>query len=344
MVFGRFLLAEYIDGVPLYNIPNDLESIADGIHCARGTLEQGWSLGSGASAELVPNKACKYSTRQVRKNKNATACFRRGEGQRRPILTVALLYYKDAVFFEQQISRWRSWPLNIRQQTSFLVIDDGSPRGERAIDMYIHDSSIDILFSSILVDKEWNIGGARNLAFHIARTEHVFMIDSDLLVPLKLLEVGLKYTTEELASDFTRSTRRRNVFINFDRVFNDSGVHRPHPAAMLLSKTAYWMCGGCDEDFVGHYGMTDPHFRWRSVKTLNIAVRDVLKVSDQPLIMIEAKSKLSIPRDPTTNIRLFQEKIVGNLPWSNNYLRFPWKLEAAFCLDEEGGNLDRQPT
>ena len=29
---------------------------------------------------------------------------------------------------------------------------------------------------------------------------------------------------------------------------------------MLIRKEAYWLSGGCDEDFVGSYGYTDPHF------------------------------------------------------------------------------------
>ena len=324
------LVAINLDEIPIYRIPDDLENMGDGTHCARGTLEKAWTEESGASAELVPNRACKYSIRHWRRDRNDIAMCSHAEN--RPVLTLALLYYKDGVFFKDQLSRWRSLPLHIRQQISFLVVDDGSPHGEKAIDIYTDDGSINIIFTTILADKDWNIGGARNLAFHIAQTEHVFVIDSDLLVPLELLELSLKYTKEELAINFNESSKKRSVFINFDRMFNNSGLHRPHPAAMLLSKTAYWVCGGCDEDFVGHYGMTDPHFRWRSVKTGKVIVKDVLGVSSNPLVMMEAKSKLSIPRDATTNIRLFREKVVGNLPWSNKYLRFPWKLESVFCL------------
>ena len=323
--------AERLEELPLYKIPADLEKLGDErFQCARGTLAKAWSDGSAASTELVPNTACRFSSRLAR---NFTSCS--DLRNTRQVLTIAVLYYKDATFFYKQLERWRSWPRDIREQLSFVIIDDGSPRGEKAVDSYVHDGSINFIVASILVDKKWNIGGARNLAFHIAQTEHVFVIDSDLVIPLNMIELSIQYARLEAKILTEMPGNSREIFVNFLRVFNESGLQRPHPAAMLLSKHAYWMSGGCDEDFVGHYGMTDPHFRWRSVRTANVTVRDALALSTHPLIMMEAKTKLAIPRDPTTNIRLFQEKLGGNLPWSNKFLRFPWKIEAKFCMGEQ---------
>ena len=41
---------------------------------------------------------------------------------------------------------------------------------------------------------------------------------------------------------------------------NPDGTFKVHWGVMFLSSDAYWAVGGCDEDFVGHYGGTDVHF------------------------------------------------------------------------------------
>ena len=46
-----------------------------------------------------------------------------------------------------------------------------------------------------------------------------------------------------------------------------SGEMKPHPGTWLMKTGLYWQSGGCDEDFVGSYGQTDPHFDYRAKKT-----------------------------------------------------------------------------
>ena len=97
------------------------------------------------------------------------------------------------------------------------------------------------------------------------------MIDCDILVTPDIAGLSLRLLKEERAHNAKDGTR--NIYIHFRRIYsNETGVaRRPHPAVMLLSKQAYWMSGGCDEDFVGNYGKTDPHFKWRASRTNNVA-------------------------------------------------------------------------
>ena len=54
----------------------------------------------------------------------------------------------------------------------------------------------------------------------------------------------------------------------FNRTVPDDDNHiknnKLHPAVCLIRKEDYWKIGGCDEDFVGNYGQTDPHFWYRA--------------------------------------------------------------------------------
>ncbi|OEU13737.1 hypothetical protein FRACYDRAFT_269921 [Fragilariopsis cylindrus CCMP1102] len=65
---------------------------------------------------------------------------------------------------------------------------------------------------------------------------------------------------------------------------------------MLSTIDSYWTAGGCDEDFVGNYGYTDPHFFYRvekhhSLKVINTHERmDLLSIP--PLIEMSNKHKI----------------------------------------------------
>jgi hypothetical protein len=285
-----------------------------------------------ASKALVPNELCEWSNTSSSDPTVGSAGHAQEQEAR---ITLAILFYRDGDFFDEQIRRWRLWPVTLRKKFYFMIVDDSSPARDRAVERYNDEDDINIIFYYIEVDKMWNIGGARNLVFHAAPTEYVFLIDSDLIVPVPIATTCLKLVEDEISQlsiDSKINGGKRNIYINFNRVFNESGIRRPHPAAMLLSRSAYWMCGGCDEDFVGNYGMTDPHFRWRASKTANIFVRDFGAVYLDDLVMMEVPDKLAIPRSPAHNIALFEEKMNSNIPWSNRYLRFPWKFVATYCL------------
>ena len=48
---------------------------------------------------------------------------------------------------------------------------------------------------------------------------------------------------------------------------------------MMLRKASYWLAGGCDEGFVGEYGVTDLHFRHRASRTKGLRVYSMFNLT-----------------------------------------------------------------
>jgi len=223
-------------------------------------------------------------------------------------VTLALLYYRDATFLNRQFSAWQLWPRDILRAYTFLIVDDGSPTAERAT--LVHNMhGMDVMYYRIVKDIAWNIGGARNLVFTVAKTEFVLMMDCDLLVPSTMALSVMNIVSLELEKGVTDVHR---IYYKFNRILNTSRIERIHPAAMLLSKKAYWKCGGCDEDFVGHYGSTDPHFKWRASRTPGVLMVDVRKYTTEYLVQMEdAYGVASGSRSTAHNKKLLREKMDG---------------------------------
>ena len=92
-------------------------------------------------------------------------------------LTYLLLYYNDYEFLAQQLQSWNQIPDSTLSQIKFIIIDDGSAIGQRAVEFininqnYEKSSSLDLTIYEIDQDLAWNIGGARNLGFWLSSTE-----------------------------------------------------------------------------------------------------------------------------------------------------------------------------
>ena len=75
---------------------------------------------------------------------------------------------------------WSAWPKHERALLFFLIIDDGSPhRRTAALPPDVH-SRLRLAIVRIEQDLPWNLGGARNLIFATAPTEHVLVMDMDV--------------------------------------------------------------------------------------------------------------------------------------------------------------------
>lgn len=198
-------------------------------------------------------------------------------------MTVALLYYEQPALLKKQLSVIKTYP-----RVSVVVIDDAS--SEPAV------ADEPVMVYRILDDKKWNIGGARNLAFHVAPTRRVLLLDIDTIAPRSVIVQLLSMTGTH------RLNRRR-----------PNGTMKISPAAALIDRDEYWRAGGCDEDFVGHYGYTDVHFWYRFEKLFNATYHDDLVLFEQE----HAHER----RDTKVNRRLlYRKKARGT--WSNDYLRF----------------------
>ena len=287
-----------------------------------GRLDPPWSEGNGAERIL------RIDSSQIDSIYN----YKQSQ-QSKKILTIAMLFYDDDNFLIQNIDVWEQFPESVMSKTKFLIIDDGSPRSTALQIIQTKSKLADIDVVRIIEDKKWNIGGARNLAMSLSSTEYVFLTDSDL--KFNSVFVGALFLLVEHARSTFFRKREELIFTQFPRNYTDSRESKPHPAVMLLSTHAYWKAGGCDEDFVGSYGYTDPHFHWRVARTPGLNSVSAASVFPSIASMVEMEKNLGsyaskgayLDRDVTRNAKLFSEKCTGSRPWSNHYLRFRWKVE-----------------
>lgn len=262
-----------------------------------------------------------------------------------PGVTIALLYFAKPALLLRQLQEFASYPIELQQQLSILIVDDASPPGLQATD-YIHKSAphaFRIRVARILTPRDWNIGGARNLAFYLSDTSRTLLLDLDILIPHHVFQAALSWPM----FDHRHQQPPRQLAHRFNRRRPKDGSTRVHPAVSILSTTAYWENGGCDEDFCGNYGYTDVHFwfRWKmdptrllkdhmdvylveleSVKTCD---SEFLGNGTQLQILCKEASKQFVK--PTRNLKknhaLYKEKTSKGC-WSNRYLRFRWILHS----------------
>jgi hypothetical protein len=243
-------------------------------------------------------------------------------------VTFGFLYYNDKSALIQQILGWSEWPTELKLQIEFIVFDDCSSDDERAAGI-IADvvDGLDLTVKVITAQppkRTWNIGGGRNSIMSEAKGCWVMLMDIDFKVPVKL--------TQNIVSA-TRNSRKRQVF-KFTRIVPNKGIYfgkngTQHPAIALLHRDLYWEAGGCDEDFVGAYGYTDPHF-WFRLLQHEIKPKIIVDVRWPSLLLVRTEEDpdfvWNINKNTSRNSKIFQEKTSGSLAWSNNYLRFDRKV------------------
>merc|ERR1711871_654413 len=210
----------------------------------------------------------------------------------------------------------------------FLVIDDGTPLGHLDAASQVsseHYAKIDVSVVRIDQNYPWNIGGARNLLFAVAPTDNVLLMDMDVALSLEFANTLPKLLAFQ--SSLEKETQKHVIINDFER---DKPRGSIHPAIMLLRTSAYWVAGGCDEDLVGSYGGTDPHFKWRAEMTKGVLVHSIsskfLDFEVPPVEMVRGGYKCKPPlRNSTRNKCMVIAKKKGELPWSEEYLRFTWR-------------------
>ena len=273
--------------------------------------------------------------------------------QDRSRITLVILSYASPALLLNHLETIRSYSKQTRRALDVLVIDDGSPPGLDAAPFVTphHAEGLHSLkVVSISEDLAWNIGGARNLAFHLAATTRVLLLDADTVLPSEMIEA-----TMALAHHNFHGNSSIALMHKFNRR-RPWGELKIHPAAMLIGTAQYWQTGACDEDFVGHYGYTDVHFTHRArqmrragrlavQKNTHIVLKEVANMAPCDPAVLPRNGTLQhschaaadmlgseLSRDAQLNQRLFEHKQRTGC-WSNSYLRFSWAVAARFPLE-----------
>ena len=279
-----------------------------------------WLLAAGSAA--APRQACGCAVRAANASRllENPACPDRFRGHaaidpRGAELTVAYLYYRDAAYAEQHVAAWNAFDAALLRRIVFVVVDDGSPAGDSAEAAISRLAPLGrVVVVRIFEDAAWNVGGARNLAFHVAPTEVVLVVDADQMLSAALLSWVLDHAPAEGC----------DVLRGFPRVLSDGrAFRRVHPGVICASRSTYWTTGGCDEDFVGAYGYTDAHLNRRVETAAGCAL--VAADAAPPLVQIGDVEKTHyFSRDTSRNKALLDAKTAEGGVWSGDYLRFSW--------------------
>ncbi|MEJ2157935.1 MAG: glycosyltransferase family A protein [Desulfobacteraceae bacterium] len=159
-------------------------------------------------------------------------------------------------------------------------------------------------------DIPWNQPGARNLGAHLVNTEYLSFVDIDHEITLK----GLKQAHDKRKDPYT--------LYRFNRILNGK-PHYPHPCSFVISKKAFDLIGGFDEDFSGFRGHDDTMFRFVAKQSLR---SDMI---DGALILHEVALTKTLDRDNMKNKALLETKkqqLLNGTYRTGNRLRFDWEI------------------
>lgn len=234
-------------------------------------------------------------------------------------LAIAMLYTDETDMLRQHLRNWIQFSPKLLQRVHFFIaietqgtLGDTTPWDIVQEELETLGSQgiwPDISLIGLHERLNWNIGGKRNLLLHVASQiapTWVLLTDVDMSFSESMLSQMLIISgTPGSANSLHKFNRQR-----------PNGEMAVHPGTWLMTSELYWRAGGCDEDFVGSYGMTDPHFDWRA---------------GQAGIPTEVHTELVLHeiehggdgrfRDASYNSAMFQRKMYGE-PWSNRFLRF----------------------
>ncbi len=221
------------------------------------------------------------------------------------MITVICPWYSNAAFVACQINVWNALPGVLKDRTKFILVDDGSPQSLR-----LPQIDLNLTIARVKEDIPWNQPGARNLGAHIADTDYLFFADIDHEITID----ALKKAHEKMKDPLT--------IYRFKRVLNGQPLY-PHPCSFIISKKAFNLIGGFDEDFSGHRGHDDTMFRLVAERRLN---DDMI---DGALILHEMALTRNLNRDHARNKNLLETKkqLLAKGAYTNGKrLRFKWEI------------------
>jgi len=166
-------------------------------------------------------------------------------------------YYENPRFLEHQVAHWRTYPYDLRFNTSAIVVDDGSPQPA----LLPSNAPLSLRLFRIEVDVRWNWLAARNIGAHHAPVGWMLLTDMDHVVP----EATLRH--------LVYGKHDSSIIYAFRRQEHTGSPATPHSASFFMTKLLFWQIGGYDETLSGHYG-TDGDWRRRCAQYAQLQILD----------------------------------------------------------------------
>jgi glycosyltransferase involved in cell wall biosynthesis len=246
-----------------------------------------------------------------------------------PMITIIIPYYRNPEMLKFQMEQWAAWPQFVKNQTKFIIVDDGSPEP-----LELESCPYDLKVARIEENIPWNFSGAKNLGVHLCDTEWFLLHDIDYVFHNPAMKEVL---------ELDRS--RPHIFYRFKCVMNNSGKAKRkdhHPiSSFFSSRTNFWAAGGHDEDFSGHYTCHDNAIYWRMTRNPGLGVDIKL---DYPYMTAYVKGEIGDAdtdheaegwnRNGSRNRFLLTEKRREAVEWSNDILRFQWHIAQEFTRED----------
>lgn len=209
-----------------------------------------------------------------------------------PRLSICMPYYCNPSMLAHQYSVWAGYDNGLKSQIQIVLVDDGSPAGQAAIDVPRLGNLPTFRIYRVLEDRPWHQHGARNLAANEAIGEWLFMTDMDHVLPSESLAKLLNRLTEDRVYGFHRvdAPKMQPKLLN--------GRHHPHQNTFAVKRERYWAAGGYDEDFCGMYG-TDGYFLRKLLKGQDVAhLPDVSVIRFPREVIHDASTRAADGQDP----------------------------------------------
>lgn len=168
-------------------------------------------------------------------------------------LTLVCPFYRNPGMLAEHYRVWAAYPATVKAQLGIILVDDGSPPPECAVDVPRPAGLPALTIYRVHDDIPWHQHAARNLGAHHAPEGWLLVTDIDHLVTATALRDVLAFL----------GTASPCGIWTLARVSAPQGTpYHPHPNSYLLTKATYWAAGGYDEALTGVYG-TDGDFRRR---------------------------------------------------------------------------------
>lgn len=229
-------------------------------------------------------------------------------------------YYENPKFFVKQLAIWATYPKELLDNLSIIVVDDGSPENS-ARDAIIFARSVlgmTLTFSlrlfRIEVDVRWNWLAARNIGMYQSEDGWCILTDMDHMIEARVLDSVMHGKHDE------------DMIYRFSRREHSGMSIHPHPNSMLMTKKMFWKVGGYDERLSGFYG-TDGDWRRRCAATAPIATlhEELVRYEhqdDSSTVKYLRKQPQDARKKPILQLR----KNVPN--WRPKTLSFPYHEES----------------
>ena len=170
-------------------------------------------------------------------------------------ITITMPYYDAPLMLKEHLENWCTYPANLADKISVVLVDDGSQKYPAAEVLKSEQLPvIPIHLYRVLENIPWNHGGARNLGMHNVPDGWVLSTDIDHILTAPNFERLLSKQLDSSKS-YRLGRMRQNLKGKLESM-------KPHRESFLMTKSMFWGIGGFDEDFNGYWnGVFYPFLR-----------------------------------------------------------------------------------